>query len=203
MSERPDSPSGVLQSLLLRLAAGDPAARQELLDRAGARLRQLTRAMLRDYARLRRWEGSDDVLQGALMRLHRALDEARPPTPRDFYRLAALQVRRELIDLARRYFGPEGLGTRHESAVHAAAAPPEPAASSQHPGRLDAWTELHQRAGELPEEQREAFDLLWYQGLSADEAGEVLGVSGRTVKRRWQAACLALHAALGNDLPSL
>ena len=44
-------------------------------------------------------------------------------------------------------------------------------------------------------------DLLYYQGLTQAEAAEVLGVSERTVKRRWQAARLALHDALGGEIP--
>jgi RNA polymerase sigma-70 factor (ECF subfamily) len=36
----------------------------------------------------------------------------------------------------------------------------------------------------LPEKEREAFDLVRIQGLSYREAGEVLGVSAKTVQRR-------------------
>src|SRR5262245_1016606 len=90
-----------LQNRLERLRAGDEGARQELLSGACERLRRLTGSMLRDYRRLKRWEQTDDVLQGALLRLYRALGTVTPATPREFYRLAALQIRRELIDLAR------------------------------------------------------------------------------------------------------
>jgi RNA polymerase sigma-70 factor (ECF subfamily) len=38
--------------------------------------------------------------------------------------------------------------------------------------------------GRLPEDEREAFDLVHVQGLSQAEASEVLGVATRTVKRR-------------------
>jgi RNA polymerase sigma-70 factor (ECF subfamily) len=41
--------------------------------------------------------------------------------------------------------------------------------------------------------------LLWYVGLSQVEAASVLGVSVRTVKRRWQEARIALARALGSD----
>jgi DNA-directed RNA polymerase specialized sigma24 family protein len=40
------------------------------------------------------------------------------------------------------------------------------------------------------------FDLLWYQGLSQDEAAQALGVDVRTVKRRWREARLTLHQTL-------
>jgi RNA polymerase sigma-70 factor (ECF subfamily) len=165
--------------------------------------------MLKDYRRLRRWEQTDDVLQNALVRLHRSLEDVAPPSLRDFYRLAALQIRRELIDLARHYFGPEGGGRRH----HTNAAEDEagrtllPAyerpESVEEPETLAAWGKFHEQVGALPEEEREVFDLVWYQGLKHTEAAALLGVSARTVKRRWQAACLRLHERLKGELPGL
>jgi RNA polymerase sigma-70 factor (ECF subfamily) len=195
--------STYLQECLDRLRAGDESARQELLAGACARLTELTRTMLRDYGRLRRWEQTDDVLQNALVRLHRSLQEVTPPSPRDFYRLAALQVRRELIDLARHYFGPEGRGRRHHTNAADGDSRPafERASAGEEPGSLAAWADFHRQADALPEEEREVFDLLWYQGLKHTEAADLLGVSARTVKRRWQAACLRLHEALEGELP--
>ncbi|HKB36491.1 MAG TPA: sigma factor-like helix-turn-helix DNA-binding protein, partial [Gemmataceae bacterium] len=35
----------------------------------------------------------------------------------------------------------------------------------------------------MPEEQREVFDLVYYQGLSHAEAAALLGVSTKTVQR--------------------
>jgi RNA polymerase sigma-70 factor (ECF subfamily) len=61
---------------------------------------------------------------------------------------------------------------------------------------LAIWAEFHERAGELPEDQREVFDLVWYQGLTNAEAADVVGVSTKTIQRRWQAACLSLGEAL-------
>ena len=49
-----------------------------------------------------------DVLQNALVRLLRAIEEVKPQTPRDFLTLATLQIRRELLDL----HGPYGPGDR-------------------------------------------------------------------------------------------
>ena len=59
------------------------------------------------------------------------------------------------------------------------------------------------KLAELPEEERETFDLLWYQGLTQAEAGALLGLSERTVKRRWQSARLLLHDRLKGQLPDL
>ncbi|MBX9585466.1 MAG: DUF134 domain-containing protein, partial [Gemmataceae bacterium] len=69
------------------------------------------------------------------------------------------------------------------------------------PGRLAAWTDFHQQAEALPEDEREVFELVWYQGLKQTEAAALLSVSDRTVLRRWQAACLKLHDALRGIVP--
>jgi RNA polymerase sigma-70 factor (ECF subfamily) len=162
--------------------------------------------MLHDDRRVRRWEDSADVLQNALLRLCRALQAVAPPTPRDFYRLAAAQVRRELIDLARHYYGPQGLGAHHASQAPSAGDGPTPAAydpadATADPGRIALWTDFHRQVETLPAEEREVFDLLWYQGLTQVEAAAVIGVSDRTVKSRWRSARLKLFEALGGELP--
>jgi len=96
-----DQSTAHLQRCLERLRAGDSTARAELLNSACERLQRLTHKMLQDYPRVRRWEETGDVCQNALIRLCRTLETISPESVRDFYRLAALQVRRELIDLAR------------------------------------------------------------------------------------------------------
>lgn len=195
-----DSRTSELQDYLARLQAGDCTARNDLLRVAGTRLTQLTHAMFKDYARLRRWEETGDVLQNALVRLCRALEAVTPPTVRDFYRLATLQIRRELIDLARRHYGPHGVGQRHESHPQNESENALPD-STVGPSQLAAWTEFHDKVQELPEEEREVFELIWYQALAHAEVAALLDVSTKTVKRRWQAACLHLHDALGGNLP--
>jgi RNA polymerase sigma-70 factor (ECF subfamily) len=198
-----------VQGWLDRLKAGDESARKELLNCACERLTRLTRKMLKSYPRLKRWEETDDVMQNAAVRLYRALGEVRPATPADFFRLAALNIRRELLDLAKHYYGPRGQGTKHASAARQpnadgeTPADSEPADADDEPNRLAAWTEFHQQIDRLPEEERETFDLLWYQGLSQAEAADVLKISERTVKRRWQSARLKLHEALGGEMPEL
>ena len=45
------------------------------------------------------------------------------------------------------------------------------------------------------------FDLLWYQGMSQAEAAASLGVSERTVNRRWLSARLHLCDAVNGQFP--
>ena len=169
---------------------GDANARDDVLEYSGERLRQLTRKMLNDFPVVRRWSETDDVLQNALLRLLNALQTLQPANERDFLGLAALQIRRELIDLARRFKGPHGLATNHDS---------NPAEDRLHqplttfdPADLAQWTEIHEAIGELPDAEREAVDLIFYQGLSQDDSAGILGVSVRTLQRRWHSALVRL-----------
>jgi RNA polymerase sigma factor (sigma-70 family) len=204
----PSSQTVQIQACLDRLCGGDETARAELLGCACERLRNLARKMLKGFPRVSRWEQTDDVLQNAVLRLHRTLQHITVGTPRDFFRLAALNVRRELLDLAKHHYGPEGQGAHHgtwgpdDSATTAAdSGPADPADPSREPSRLAAWAAFHEQIAALPGEEREVFDLLWYQGLSQAEAAELLGVSDRTVKRCWQSARLRLHEALRGEVP--
>src|SRR5215831_21278709 len=101
--------------LLERHRAGDASAGDGLIRLAQLRFTALARAMLRRHPHLRRWEQTDDLLNAALARLHRSLADVRPEGVRHFDNLVAAQIRRELIDLARSYYGPEGLGARHHT----------------------------------------------------------------------------------------
>ena len=200
------SSSTQIQLRLDRLRAGDATARGELLSIACQRLSRLTHKMLRGYPGVRRWEQTDDVLQNAALRLCRALQAIRPESVRGFIRLAAVQIRRELIDLARHYEGPEGLGRHHVTRVgagdaRAAAGPRDSPADTDDPVRLASWTEFHDTVEALPDAEREIFDLLWYQGLSHREAAALLGITERMAKRRWRAARLRVHERLGGRLP--
>jgi RNA polymerase sigma-70 factor (ECF subfamily) len=196
-----------IQQCLDRLRANDETARKELIDCACNRLERLTRKMLRSWDRVHRWEQTGDVLQNSLLRLYRSLADARPATVVDFFRLAALNIRRELMDLAKHYYGPRGEGANHATAAWKPASDDgdsrawEPVGADETPENLAAWAEFHAQVDRLPEEERELFDLLWYQELSQSEAAALLNVSERTVKRRWASARLRLHEVLEGTLP--
>ncbi len=191
-----------IQHCLDRLAAGDQQAKDLLLEHASEHLTRLSRKLLGGFPQVRRWEQTDDVFQGASIRLCRALEQAKPVSPLHFFRLAALQIRRELIDLARHYQGARGWGANHASQRGGPANDSscqgafEAEELTNDPQQLVQWAEFHRLVEQLPDEQREIFDLLWYQGLSQEEAAALIGVTARTVKRRWRSARLTLHAWL-------
>jgi RNA polymerase sigma factor (sigma-70 family) len=195
-----------IQCQLDRLRAGDESARDELLKLACQRLGRLAHKMLRGYPGVRRWEQTDDVLQNAAIRLCRALRKVKPESVRSFVNLAAVQIRRELIDLARYYDGPGGMGRHHVSRAELDGSGTAPGrrdspADTNDPVRLASWSEFHTQVDALPDEQREVFNLLWYQGLQQGEAAALLNVTERVVRYRWRSARLTLYQVLDGRLP--
>jgi RNA polymerase sigma-70 factor (ECF subfamily) len=192
-----------IESCLDRMKAGDPSARDDVIRLSYRRLDGLVRRMLKRDDRVRSWEEADDVIQNAAVRLWRSLEGVTPGTVDEFLGLAATQIRRELIDLARHYFGPQGQGAHQVAPAPAGACPGGPAApafdgaeTTYDPSRLAAWTEFHRMVGALPADERALCEMLWYLGLPQDEVAEVLGVDVSTVKRRWRAVRLKLHRAV-------
>jgi len=198
----PDDPGTAYWLLQLQSSgeAGAEQARGKLVRHAAARLERLAHAMLRDYPRLRSWEETGDVLQNALLRLHQSLGAIQPETSRQFYGLAALQIRRELIDLARHYFGPQGEAAQRRFPSPLAADDESPLDAAvereSRPPTLAAWGEFHEEVGRLPDKEREVVHLLWYEGLKQSEAAEILDVTERTVKNRWSSAKKLLQQRL-------
>ena len=198
-------PAPPLQFWLDRLRAGGSGAleaRNELIRHSRERFRLLTRQMLRGFPGLRQWEDTSDVLQNVLMRIDRVLLALDVPTPRDFLSLAACQIRRELIDLTRHHFGPHGQGTHQiPPGQIGRGSPPDPADQRDDPCHLARWSELHETIANLGEDERELFELLFYQGMNQIEAAALLELPVRTLQRRWQKARTNFMTRLGGDLP--
>ena len=136
-----------------------------------------------------------ELLSAVVERLLKALRQARPGTVREFYALAGMHMRWELNDLARRL---DMQPTRVELCDGMAAAP----ASTRSGLTPDARRLLEAIEG-LPEDEREAFDLVGIQGLTQGEAAEVVGVSEKTVQRRLKRARLLLAERLADLQPGM
>jgi RNA polymerase sigma-70 factor (ECF subfamily) len=166
--------------------------RERLLEGACQRLHEIAHRMLRGFPHVRRWEETDDVAQAAALRLHRALATVVPRDERHFLGLMVTQVRRELIDLARRYSGPTSFAAHHETNVldlpagHLERVSFAATHRDESPEALMSWTRFHEIAAALPEEEREMFGLVWYAAATQDEIATLLGLSPRTVRRRWE-----------------
>jgi RNA polymerase sigma factor (sigma-70 family) len=179
-------------------ASPEPIVR-ELLDRAVRRLQLLSGAMLhRGYPRLTQPPlnlETDDLLDGVVAGLLTAMRSVRPQTVRQFFALATQHMRWQLNDLARRLDKQPAVAGLDEEGVPAA------------PGSSDSCLSLDARRmldaiEKLPEEEREAFNLVRIQGLTFPEAAEVVGVSGMTVRRRLNRARLHLAEQLADLRPA-
>jgi RNA polymerase sigma-70 factor (ECF subfamily) len=174
--------TAVVQRYLDEMAedsTAEPIVR-DLLDRAVRRLHLLCATLLyRSYPRLTQPPmnmQTDELLGAVAERLLKALREARPRTVRQLFALANQHMRWELNDLARRLDNQPAVVELCEGIV------PAPVCSGS--GLSPDGHRMLQAIGELPEDEREAFDLVRVQGMTHAEAAEVLGVSVATVKRR-------------------
>lgn len=196
-----------LAGCLKRLAAGDESAREEIVERSNDRVRELSSRLLGKFAKVRRWDDTGDVAQNAAMRLYRALGETVPETPRGLMGLIATQIQRELIDLARKHAGPLSYAQNHDTNVRDdpsggtafvidGAADGGDGLDEEIP--LERWEEFHAAVEGLPEEHREVFKLVWYLGTDRETTARTLGLSVRTVGRRWQEAREMVTAVLNS-----
>lgn len=190
----------VVQKYLDELAGvrGDAPAEpivRDLLASAVNRLHGLCAALLfRSYPRLTRPPlnlQTDEMLSAVVERLLKAMREVRPGTVRQFFALANQHMRWELNDLARRLDEHADVVELRDSMV-----PPAPEGGDSELS-VDARRILA-AIDQLPEEEREAFNLVRVQGLSHPEAAVVLEVSPKTVQRRLNRSRVLLAARLAD-----
>ena len=191
--------SAVLQALLARLAAGDQAARHELIGCAYERLRRLASVILNEsFPRLKTAPAAletTDVANEAALAMYQVLAEIQPTTPRDFFRLAAQRIRWLLIGRAKQIDR-----ARKEFIENPPLGADERAPEDDSTGVLEA---LYDEIEALPDKEREVVDLLYFHGMSQSDTAIILGVTDRSVRRYWTAARLKLLQKLPNPLPTV
>lgn len=168
-----------------------------LLERSAARLHLLCTTMLfRRYPRLTRPPlnlQSDELLSAVVERLLKAMREVHPQTPRQFFALANRHMRWELNDLARRLDQQTQALGLYEDAVPA----PETSGSVLGPDAIRMLEAIEN----LPDDEREVFELIRIQGMTQGEASELTGVSAKTVQRRLNRGLLMLTEQLSDLRP--
>ena len=188
--------------LLEKIQAGEMDAKHQLFELVDAQLRNLTRKMLSSFSVVRRWEETDDVWQNASMRIWKSFEKMEFQSARHFLNTSALQIRRELLTRAEQYRRPN-----HEAARHATPPPIGDTEKDQQDWEnptdnldvINSWTQLHASVEQLSEPLKEVFNLHWYHGLTHEAISQLLEVSTRTIKRRWQAARLELAKSVDFD----
>jgi RNA polymerase sigma factor (sigma-70 family) len=200
----PDEHTGgtTLIPLFDRLAAGDTSAADEIITHSIERLRRLAHKRMKSFLAVRQRHETDDVVQGAALRLHRALKAIRPTSVEQFTRLAATQIRRELLDLKRHEFGVNedrvqvvfGPGGSTSEANHILDGRTKDAKEKER--RRQLKEEIDELVEHLPEEERVVFEQIRYQGFTHEEVAHALGVSESTVDRHFCKAKILLRKLL-------
>ena len=150
---------------------------------------------------LRRLEETDDILQKALIRLNKAMETIQPGSVAEFFALASQQIRWVLLDL-----GQEMGKLRENESVEFRMYSDKflfdhPKDDSSPPESLLEWEHFHKTIQGLPEIEKSLFDLLYYQGLTQEEASEILNIPMRSLKRYWRNAKVKLYKKLHGEMP--
>jgi RNA polymerase sigma-70 factor, ECF subfamily len=152
--------------LLVRAAAGDRRAADEFLPLVYDELRRLARSLLGRDAR--RTLQPTALVHEAYLKLI-GQDEVDWKGRTHFFRVAAQQVRRLMID--------------HARARHAQKRGPE--FSSVDPIDVLALEEALEELARVGERQYRVVELRFFAGLSIEETARALALSERTVKEDW------------------
>ena len=172
-----------------RYASGHDEAFGEVYDAVGPRLLAYLRHALHDRCR------AEDIVQQTMLHIHRA--RGRFVTGAAVLPWAFAIARRLMIDCLRR--------ERRRGAVpleehgDASTVRDGGAGADQMYEADEVSRRLALELGRLPASQRHAFTLLKQEGLSLQEAAEVLGVTVMAVKLRAHRAYEALRAVLGEE----
>lgn len=194
----PDDSPSTLGLLLIRHKAGAPPVVNEIIVHCQERFERFAHAMLRRPGKPRDIE-TGDLVNELVARLIQRLREKTFEDSAGFLSYAARIINNYLLDLARK---------RKPQLV------PDPGSDSSDPNllrdipdttndpeKLADWGEIHSIIAGLSEDERELFDLLFYQDLKVGEVSTLLEIPETTLRVRWQQARLHLMRLYGNELP--
>lgn len=195
-----------IQNLLEQIERGENllVAKQQVITVAYGRLRILARKMLASFNRVELDEETDGLIAESYLRLNKSLDEMRPENVRQFFALAALQMRRQLLDKLRHVRGrgeeerPQKFSLEQPNSSHPHQADLADSASS-----TPNWTSLDVLAAldKIDDRERECLILQNWYNFSHAEIAKLLQVSTKTVQRLSNSAYLQLAEILKSYNP--
>lgn len=175
--------------LRARLAARDERALAELVELTSPWLLGLAQSMLHDAA---------DAEEVVLETFRVAWERVPPPGegPRGLIPWLLRVARNRAIDRLRSHRRRRRLGERLALWSDTSDPAVEPDESAQ-PG-WHVHASVHRALAELPEDQRRAIQLAYFEGLTHSEIGRQLGIPLGTVKTRLRLGFDRLRASLGS-----
>lgn len=200
-----DDDGDELADCLQRLAAGDASALDQLISQACKRMEDMAHRMLRRFPKVRRWVETKDVVQDASLALWKRLKKTPPPAdPRQYVGLCAIEVHHRLLDLARKFSGPQSFASKHQTNHGAGVDGQRLTIEAQ--GVIDTWTEelqiwrlILETLERQPSRVAQAFRLVHFLGVKRRQAAEQLGVDRKTVDRDLALAQEAIDTAVQGD----
>ncbi len=159
-----------------------------LLGRVYEWMHRRAAVMVRHYPELRNMDLADDLAHEAFLRLLRTQAVERPQTEEYLRNLAAQRLGWALSDLLRK----ERLADRILKDAWKARSLRWVTDPEDDPARVALWTEFRRHIDALPPGVKEVLELRYSRGVSERNTALELGVSPRTVRRRWQSACRLL-----------
>jgi RNA polymerase sigma factor (TIGR02999 family) len=181
--------------ILTRISGGDPDAIEDLLPLVYDELRAVADAYMGHERKGHTLRPTALAHEAYLRLVGRNRIEWRSRA--HFLAIAAQAMRRILIEHARsRGRQKRGAGLRRTclSGVGATAGTPQI--------EILALNDALERLATVDPRKGRVVELLYFGGLTAEEVGEVLGVTGRTVERDWRYARLWLLRELSGEAPS-
>ena len=179
-----------LEKLLALFRNGDENSKVQIVEFSFKRFKKLAKGMIASYPLLRTKADTDDLLQNFIIRLTKVIESIIPNNSADFFQLASVLMRNELIDMGRKLFGKDGAKKKFEQSTDPKLL--DAKEPSDGPSGLLEWVEFHESIDKLPEEEKIVFQLVFYQEFTQEEVAKLLGLSLKTVFRRWTKAKLIL-----------
>lgn len=170
---------------------GNQKARDNLLRYIQNRLRLNVRRQIASYPKVEKAVGIDDVVQNVSIRIMKALDQrVELNDATHFFNFVGLNLRRELLDLARKYEKLEFSIDANEDPNN------EPQTSTGDPQRLSKWSMLHDSIDKLSGTQKETFTMHFYLEIPQNEIAKSLGLNPQQVSYQLKLAKAAVRKAM-------
>jgi RNA polymerase sigma factor (sigma-70 family) len=184
-----------LDLLLEKLRNNDKDAKNAIIVYTLDRLERVSRRMFHKFPVLQESEETGDILHMLVLKLDKALSHDTPNSVSGYFALVNLNLNWILKGIARKIKASEGFVWNGMNDVLNQVTDPY----SGPVNNLD-WVEFFELLEMLPQENREIFDLIWLQGLNQKQTAMILGISLRTVIRRWIKTKLEIRRLMDDEL---